>query len=64
MQDLSTSEKIRILMLRKKMNLDEIAKLVNLTDRTVSSRLHDNKWKLESLKKLATHFKVTVKDLV
>lgn len=62
--DLSTSEKIRILMLRKKTKTATIADKLNTWPQSFNYDLRNNAWTIRKLKTIADFFKVKVSDLV
>ena len=62
--DLSTSEKIRILMLRNKTKTDTLAKKLKMWPQGLNYDLRKNSWNIRKLKLVADFYKIKISDLV
>ena len=67
-QELTTSERIRVLMMRNKgeerTGVNALAKLLKSTPQAINYNLRNSNWTLKKLTLIAKHYKVKVADLV
>ena len=60
----NASEKIRAIMVTRKITQADLAELLDVTPETISNRLEADKWDYKDLNKLAAKYGVNPQDLI
>lgn len=63
-EGLDTSDRIRGILTSRGKTQGDLAKLLNMTQATISARMKQNKWEVEELKVIASEFGITPTDLL
>jgi hypothetical protein len=61
---LDTSDRLKGILASRGKTFADLATLLELTTVTISSRMKDNTWKVEELKKVAAAYEVKIQDLI
>jgi plasmid maintenance system antidote protein VapI len=64
LENLNTSEKLKVYMVAKKFGPAELATLLGVTRETINNRLDGNRWLISDLKKISNAYGIEVNDLI
>jgi len=64
MEALSTSEKIQMLMIRRKVTRKDLASLLGVVGETIHNRIAADRWDIKDLKKITEAYHINLKDLI
>lgn len=64
LEGLSTSGKIKAYLTVKGLTKHDLAKVLDVTYKTINNRMADDMWKTTDLKKMADLFQIDVRDLI
>ena len=64
MKALSTSEKIQMLMIRRKVTRSDSASLLGVVGETIHNRISSDRWDIKDLKRITEAYHINLKDLI